>query len=110
MATIDTRNDPFLGTELKLNVHIEPIGAMCMDDYDFEVETYCSPKKAIVTKKSETIRIDENNYAVLVDTAIVGAGELKCKVTAYIPDADFPDGLRTEKVCVYTGVTIVSTL
>ena len=31
----------FLGTELKLNVNIQPIGEITMDDYDFIVELYC---------------------------------------------------------------------
>lgn len=110
MAIIDTRQTPFFGTEIKLNIHIEPIGSMCMDDYEFEVETYCSPKKTIVTKKSEAIRVDENNYVVLVDTAIVGAGDLKCKVTAQLPDADFPDMLRTEVVAIDTGINIIKSI
>lgn len=101
---------PFLGTELKLNVHIEPIGDITMDDYDFEVEVYCSPKRAIVARKEDTIRVDESNYIVLVDTNIVGAGALKCKVTAYIPDGDFEDSLRTEIVAIDTGINIVRSL
>lgn len=107
MATINTRNDPFLGTEIKLNIHIEPIGSLCMDDYDFEAEVYCSQKKTIIAKKSDMIRVDESNFIVLVDTAIVGAGDLKCKVTAYIPDSDFDDGLRTEVVAFDTGIDII---
>lgn len=33
MATIN--ESPFIGTELKLNIHIEPIGDITMDDYNF---------------------------------------------------------------------------
>lgn len=100
----------FLGTELKLNIHIEPIGEITMDDYDFEVEIYCSSKRAITVKKSDAIRNDENNYIILVDTNIVGSGALKCKVTAYIPDGDFEDSLRTEIVIIDTGINIVKSL
>lgn len=98
---------PFIGTELKLNIHIEPIGDTTMDDYDFEVEVYCSPKRPIIIPKANAIRVDSDNYVVLVDTNIVGAGDLKCKVTAHIPDGDFNDGLRTEVVAVSTGITII---
>lgn len=28
-------NNIFLGTEIKLNIHIEPIGDMRMEDYDY---------------------------------------------------------------------------
>lgn len=101
---------PVTGTELKINVHLEPIGGLTMDNYDFSVVMYTSPFKEQHFAKADMTRVDENNYIALVDSAKTGAGELKCMVTALIPDEDFPDGLRTEKVCGYTGVTIVSML
>lgn len=100
----------FLGTELKLNINIEPIGDVTMDDYDFEVEIYCSSKKVVDITKKEAIRVDSNNYIILIDTNVVGAGDLKCKVIAYIPDNDFADGLRTEISIIDTGINIVKTL
>ena len=60
MATMKNES-PFIGTELKLNIHIEPIGDTTMDDYDFEVEVFCSPKKPIIIPKENTIRVDNNN-------------------------------------------------
>lgn len=101
---------PFIGTELKLNIHIEPIGDTTMDDYDFEVEVFCSPKKPIIIPKENTIRVDSDNYVVLVDTNVVGAGDLKCKVTAQVPDSDFADMLRTEVVCIDTGINIIKAI
>jgi hypothetical protein len=101
---------PFIGTELKLNIHIEPIGDTTMDDYNFEVEVYCSPKRPIIIPKANAIRIDSDNYVVLVDTNVVGAGDLKCKVTAQVPDGDFPDLLRTEVVCIDTGINIIKAI
>jgi hypothetical protein len=101
-----TKNKIFIPTELKLNIHIEPIGDVTMDDYDFDVEVYCSPVRAIKVNKSEALRIDSDNYVVLVDTKVVGAGDLKCKVIAYIPDGDFPDSLRTEVVCIDTEIDV----
>lgn len=109
MAIIKNES-PFIGTELKLNIHIEPIGETTMDDYDFEVEMYCSPKQPIVVQKSEAIRVDSDNYVVLVDTNGVGVGNLKCKVTAQVPDGDFPDLLRTEVVCIDTGINIIKAI
>lgn len=109
MAIIKNES-PFIGTELKLNIHIEPIGEITMDDYYFEVEVFCSPKKPIIIPKENTIRVDSDNYVVLVDTNIVGAGDLKCKVTAQVPDGDFPDQLRTEVVCIDTGINIVKAI
>lgn len=105
MATIN--ESPFIGTELKLNIHIEPIGDTTMDDYDFEVEVYCSIKRVLTIKKKDAIRIDKNNYIIIVDTNKTGAGDLKCKLTAHMPDGDFIDGLRTEVVGINTGIKIV---
>ena len=101
------KTEVFLGTELKLNVNIEPLGKVTMDDFDFEVEAYCNPSKSLVILKKDSIRVDENNYIVRVDTNKVGLGYLKCKVTANIPDTDFSDGRRTEVDSVCTGIVIV---
>ena len=100
----------FLGTELKLNINIEPIGTVTMDTYNFEVEVYCSPKKTIIVKKNDAIRIDESNYVILIDTNVVGAGDLKCKVTAQVPDADFSDMIRTEVMAMDTGIKIIKAI
>lgn len=102
----DNKQHLFLGTELKLNININPIGDITMDDYEFIVEAYCFPKKVLTIHKEEAIRVDENNYIIRVDTLRVGPGNLKCKVTAYIPDGDFDDGLRTEVVVINTDINI----
>lgn len=81
-----------------------------MDDYDFEVEVYCSVKKAIIIKKKEAIRVDGNNYIICFNTDDIGAGDLKLKITAHIPDSDFNDGLRTEVLGLDTGINIVKTI
>ena len=96
----------YQGTEIKLNVNIEPMKGVSMESYDFKVEIYTLPSKVLTFKKSDAIRVDSNNYIVLVDTSLLGAGEIKCKVTAYIPDGDFQDGLRTEIAVTNTGIDI----
>jgi hypothetical protein len=107
-------NTVYLGTELKLNIHIEPIDGLSMKMYDFEVEVYCNPKKiATASKKGDALTNlvsrddDDNNYIALIDTNIIGVGKMMCKVTAYIKDNDFADNLRTEVVVMDTGITIV---
>lgn len=102
-----TKNEIFLGTELKLNIHIEPIDSFTMDNYNFHIDVFVSPKKVVSIPKSDSVRIDENNYIVLVDTSEVGAGDIIAKVVAEIPDSDFKDGLRTEVVQIQTGITVV---
>ena len=98
----------YLGTEVKLNINIEPIGGAVMDDYDFSCEFYCLPNASIRLNKDQLIRTDENNYLAVIDTMPLGVGELKCKVTAYIPDADCNDGIRTEVIRIDTGMRIAN--
>ena len=42
-----------LGTELKINVHVEPIDGLHMSDYEFECAFYVYTNKKIVISKSE---------------------------------------------------------
>lgn len=107
--TTDTTNI-FIGTELKLNINIEPISDFTMDDYDWSVDVYCSTKRVLTIPKSSAIKIDSNNYVLLVDTEELGAGDIKCKITAYIPDFDFPDTLRTEVSMIDTGINVIKTI
>lgn len=105
-------NFVFLGTELKLNLHIEPIKDLTMKDYDFTVEAYCSSRKSLVLKKvgSNIKELDSNNYILLINTAEVGPGILKCKVTALLPDTDFKDNIRTEVSIIDTGIEIIKSI
>lgn len=68
-------NNIFMGTELKLNINIEPIGEFTMDDYDWSVDVYCSTKRVLTIPKESAIKIDSNNYVLLVDTEELGAGD-----------------------------------
>lgn len=102
----------FVGTELKLNISIEPMGSVTMDDYNFTVELICgSFKKTNLTiEKAQAKRVDSNNYIVCFDTSDIGTGRLKCRVTAYLPDDDFTDKKRTEVVEIETGIEIIKQL
>lgn len=100
-------NKCHIGTEMKLNISVDPIGSTTMDTYDFVAEVFCSPSKVITIPKEEAIRVDANNYIVLVDTTALGVGKVKVKLTAAIPDNDFSDGFRTEISIVDTGINIV---
>lgn len=98
-----------LGTELKINVHVEPIDGLHMSDYDFECAFYIYRNKRVVIKKSEMKQVDEDNYIAMIDSekaAILGRGRLNMEITAYIPDGDFADNRRTEKADVCTELVI----
>lgn len=100
-------NQVFFGSEIKLNISIEPVGDLTMKDYDFECEFYCFSNKKIVLNKEAMIMQDDDNYLAILDSKTLGRGILKCKITAYIPDGDCSDGLRTEVLVIDTGIQIM---
>lgn len=100
-------NRCYLGTELKLNLSIDPIGDAHMSTYDFIVEVFCNPTKRLMIEKSKANKVDDDNYILCIDSNAIGKGKVKVKVTAYIPDKDFADSLRTEVVVVDTGISII---
>lgn len=107
MTKAVNKDSVFLGTELKLNIHIDPIGSITMEDYDFEVEVYCSSAFSVKVPKEKAIKVDKDNYIILIDTTELGTGKVKLKITAYIPDEDFSDHLRTEVTYVNTNISIL---
>ena len=105
-------NKVYLGTEMKLNIAVDPIGTITMDDYKspFKVEVYCTPNKKVeINSDDDTacVRVDSNNYIVLVNTDNIGVGKVKVKLIAEIPDTQFSDSYRTEVALIDTGIEIV---
>lgn len=140
-----SENIVFLGTELKLSINIggsekdSPI--LDMGRFSFKVEVFCNPKKSAlavfnaeggykikdsttnnmkIIYTTEGEKIDPNSFILLINTDSIGTGEVKCKVTAYLPDTDFKmednvindltDSYRTEVTIVNTGITIEKSL
>lgn len=100
---------PSIGTTLKINVNFE-VANRTMDDCDFWCTFYienngCHNKPEEI-RKGDMIRVDENNYVAVVDSKKLGVGAVKCKLRVNVPDADCPNGYRTEVVRLSTGVTI----
>ena len=96
-----------LGTELKINVHVDPIDGMHMSDYDFECVFFVYKNRPLVIKKNEMTKVDEDNYIAKVDSAKVGTGNLMMKFIADIPDSDMNDGLRKEVELVDLNIPII---
>ena len=100
----------FTGTEMKLNISIDPIDGYSMEDYNFSIEVFTSVSRSLKVGKKDAIKVDKDNYVVLVDTQAIGQGRVKCKIVAYIPDNDFADGLRTEVTIVDTMIDVAKNL
>lgn len=86
-------NFVWLGTELKYLVEITAHGFSMADD-NFFIDLI----RGGVTRRFEKSDLitDGENYYLAFDTTDFGAGELYATITAYVPDNDFPDHLRTE--------------
>ena len=74
------------GTQLKFSMSLTLPSGLTMDSIRFEVVFYCIPSKTKSFLKSDMTRVDENTYTCILDTNDVGEGNIKAKVTAYIPD------------------------
>ena len=97
-----------LGTELKINVHVEPIDGMHMSEYDFKCVFFVYKNRPLVVKKNEMTKVDDDNYIAKIDTEKVGVGNLKMKFVAEIPDSDMNDGFRREVELVDLNIPIIA--
>ena len=84
----------FQGTELKFGVEITSEGFSMQDD-DFKVVVK-NMKHEKEIRKEDMLVDGEDNYIFTLDTSEFGTGDYWAFVYAYVPDADFDDGLRTE--------------
>lgn len=93
-----------------MNIHLDPIDGMHMSDYDLECAFYVYANRKVIIQKSQMKKVDDDNYIAVinsVDAMRIGRGRIHVEITAHIPDGDFDDGLRTEKLVLCTDVTIV---
>lgn len=86
----------FVGTKLKFAITISSPGFDINED-DFTVDIRRG-SKSIHFEKDDLV-VDENDkYYVCFDTAELGSGLIEAIITAFVPDDDFDDGIRTEVV------------
>lgn len=95
------KDSAFLGTEVKYLVQIEASGFdMTTDDFEITIKRgkieHVFTKSDLVDESYTEEGEVKHNYYLCFDTAEFGKGTLTCIVRAYVPDTDFPDGLRTE--------------
>ena len=99
---------PSVGTKIKLNVHADVGSGLHLSDVEFECmfSTNNARHRFLTVKKSEMVKVDNDNYIAVVDTATVGAGGYMMKFSAYVPDGDCEGGYRLEVVRVDTGIPV----
>lgn len=100
--------DVIIGTKIKLNIHIDEYDGLSMSDYDFDATIYTPrSENSIFYKKEDMIKIDDDNYCVLVDTSIIGFRRIFVKIHAYLDDFDFEDSIRDEIGVIDTMLNVV---
>lgn len=104
-----------VGTELKMvvNFRYPSDPTITLDTIDFYVEFFCKPRQKLVLQKEDLIREEEEidgltvvTWYAMVDTNVVGPGQLNMRLMAYIPDDDASDGVREEYAEIDTNVII----
>ena len=84
---------PYVGTELKFLVTMTATG-FSMDTDNWSV-TVTRGRISKTFPKTDCIRGTDGWY-LCFDSAEFGPGQYYATLTAYVPDNDFPDGMRTE--------------
>ena len=85
----------YKGTEVKFLIELECEGFDITRD-DFNVEVVRGSTSQVLQKAD--MPHDDDGYYLCFDTADFGTGVINAIITAYVPDTDFADGFRTEKV------------
>lgn len=87
----------YKGTKLKFLVELESEGFDIERD-DFNIEVVRGSTSQVIQKAD--MPHDEEGYYLCFDTADFATGVINVIITAYVPDTDFADGFRTEKLKV----------
>lgn len=83
-----------LGTQFVINVDMTPMDGVHMADVEFKARFYVSQNKFLEVDKSDMIKVDEDNYLALVDSAKVGRGQIKYRLFVQVPDEYWEGGYR----------------
>lgn len=95
-----------IGTELKININVKPIGDIHLSDCDFTCTFFINSTKSVVLKKADLIKVDNDNFIALLNSEDLGIGTIRMTIKILVPDSDFNDGFRTEIETVCTGINI----
>lgn len=113
------------GTDVKLQISVEPMSGFTLADYDFDIYLVGGGLKKAKLTFSKKGKEGENNATisnglklsddgkscvVAFNTAELGLGPVTAQIKAYIPDGAFEDRTRTEISELKTGIDIVNSI
>lgn len=84
----------YVGTELKFALTITSEG-FDMDTDSWVAKVQCG-KKIVTCSREDGAVVDDNQWYILVDSAVLGVGSYYLIVEIDVPDDDFDDGYRHE--------------
>lgn len=101
----------YKGSKVPFTINLSKVGDFSMSQYDFEIFYYCTKSKVVLVKKAQAMRIDDDNYLFIVDTALVDMGKLRLAVRAMVPDSRFEELVRPEIIDeIDTNCDVVDTV
>jgi len=84
------------GSDIKVELNATACG-FTMDDDDFYVNLYVSPKnKHTIPKADMKKNLENGKYIFTAHTADIGVGYYTMETVATVPDTDFAEGIRIE--------------
>lgn len=95
-TTASSEDLEYLGAGRKWAVTLSCEG-FSMDDDDWKI-IITRGNNILEYTKENSIRDDQGQWYIAVDTLKLGAGKALITCVAYVPDHDFEDGVRTEVV------------
>lgn len=105
---VEKRDISTLGTEFKIQLKMEPIDGQTLSDLDFSVVVHTDRyNKRQIYNKKDCILMNDDTYAVPVDSAELGPGRYYVTVTVYIPDTHFIEGVRKDVSTYFSGKEII---
>lgn len=88
------KDSAFVGTKLKYAVNITASGFNIGQD-NFEIDLF-NGKNTLHFDKSDLPYDTNGQYYLCFDSEKLGEGLVVAKVTAHVPDNDYPGGIRDE--------------
>lgn len=88
-------NHYFVRTKFKLALNIDTDGFDMSTD-DWQVSIRCGSKETVCNKEQNSFCDEDGQWYLLVDSAVLGAGQYVMVTDIDVPDTDFPDGRRHE--------------
>ena len=105
---MSNRKPIILGDKPKMTISATPIAdVFTLAEIDWKVEFYAS-RGSVFIRKEDAVRIDDNTYAMRVDTRKTGTGRLMGVLHPNIPDRESESGYYTPPVPFDTGEEVVS--